>query len=138
MAVSFNVTANKDYAQSSSQIVENVYEHLDQLGEYYHVTDMRTGNITVYTFNTRSTNVAKVFILCYSSVRMVAQQYSPSLDSIKAESTLSGSVIAIIVLSILALIVILGAFVMLTVKLSSRFSQKPNENQPLIDNRYNY
>ena len=44
MAVSFNTTANNDYTQTASQIVDTLYGQLDQLGEYYHVTNMRTGN----------------------------------------------------------------------------------------------
>ena len=50
VAISFNTSAGKDYTQSSSEIVETLYGHLDQLGEYFHVTDMRTGNnIIAYT-----------------------------------------------------------------------------------------
>lgn len=47
VAVSFNITANKDYSQSSSQIVKAVHDHLDELEEYYHVKDMKTCNIII-------------------------------------------------------------------------------------------
>ena len=69
---------------------------------------------------------------------MIVQNYSPS-DSIKpgpAKTALSASAVATIILSTLALIGILGIFVILTVKLSSGFTQKSNENRPLLNDRY--
>ena len=131
VAVSFNVTANRDYTLSSSQIVETIYEHLDQLGEYYHVTDMKTGNLTTYICLYTRKNLFSLV-----AVRMVAQNYSPSSASVKPKTTLSTSAVATIVLSILALIGILSIFVILTMKLRARLSQKSNENQPLLEDQY--
>jgi hypothetical protein len=42
------MTATKSSLQSSSGIVEAIYEHLDQLGEYYEVTDMRASNTIIH------------------------------------------------------------------------------------------
>ena len=74
------------------------------------------------------------------AVKMIAQNYSPGAsDSIKpgtAKTALSASAIATIILSTLALTGILGIFVTVMVKLSSGFTQKSNEKQPLLKDRY--
>ena len=137
VAVSYNMTARKSALRSSSAIVEAIYEHLDQLGEYYEVTDMRAGNI-FYT-------LAKMTWLCVNhiihiTVKMIAQNYSPGAsDSIKpgtAKTALSASAIATIILSTLALTGLLGIFVIVMVKLSSGLTQKSNEKQPLLKDQY--
>lgn len=67
---------------------------------------------------------------------MIAQDYTPSTDSVKPETAISASIIiATIVLSMLALIGILSTLVVFVVKLSNRFPQS-NEKQPLLDDRY--
>ena len=71
---------------------------------------------------------------------MIAQSYGPGpSDSIKPGSTktgLSASAIATIILSTLALTGILSIFIIVMVKLSSGLTQKPNEKQPLLNDRY--
>ena len=72
------------------------------------------------------------------TVKMVAQSYSPS-DSTKpgaVKTVLSASAVATIIVSMLALTGILGTFIILTVKLSSGLTQRSNENQPLLKDRY--
>lgn len=69
---------------------------------------------------------------------MVAHNYSPS-DSTKSGTTktaLSASAVATVIVSMLALTGILGTFVILVVKLSSGLTQRSNEKQPLLKDRY--
>lgn len=123
--------------QSSSGIVEAIYEHLDQLGEYYEVTDVKAGNF-FYTLVIKTSLCVNHII--HITVKMIAQNYSPGAsDSIKpgtAKTALSASAIATIILSTLALTGILGVFVIVMVKLSSGLTQKSNEKQPLLKDGY--
>ena len=131
MAVSFNMTANKVNSQSSSQIVNEIYDNLDALREYYNVKDMKTCN-KKYTVTLNTIYTQSFFVLI---VKMDAQSLGSSgdLTDSKASSKLPESSVAAIVVSVLAMIGILCALTLLTVKLGTRLSQKSNEKRPLLE-----
>lgn len=132
--MSFTIAPGSNYTHSSSQITTAVYNHLDQLKEYYDVANIKLGIIKLKKKKKKNFNC----YFSYDLVSMITQNYS--LQSAESDQsrhkTAAATTKPIVVLSVLTMVGLLGTVTAVSAKLTKRCGkQVSGEKQPLIKDK---